>query len=119
MAVAMYGVSEVLANRMPTKQEYVATVGGIAFAPWFLAGSMFSIGAVPVGPTVLATFLPLAHVLALLRYGIVDHGASGLHDIWRMNNNTGTALLSLAVVVLFAAVCTAASLRVFTRTAVK
>jgi ABC-type polysaccharide/polyol phosphate export permease len=115
----MYGISEVLANRIQTQEEYVATIGGVAFAPWFLAGSMFPISAMPAGLTVIAKFLPLTHVLALLRYGMVDHAGSGLHEIWGMSNTTGMAVLSLAVVVLFAAVCTVASFRVFTHTAVK
>jgi len=119
LAVAMYGISEVLANRIQTQEEYVATIGGVAFAPWFLAGSMFPISAMPAGLTVIAKFLPLTHVLALLRYGMVDHAGTGLHEIWGMSNTTGMALLSLAVVVLFAAVCTVASFRVFTHTAVK
>jgi ABC-2 type transport system permease protein len=119
LAVAMYGVSEVLANRMQTQEEYVATIGAVAFAPWFVAGSMFPISAMPAGLTLFAKFLPLTHVLALLRYGMVDHAGSGLHDIWGMSNTTAMAWLSLAVVVLFAAVCTAASFRVFAHTAVK
>jgi ABC-2 type transport system permease protein len=119
LAVAMYGVSEVLANRIQTQEEYVATIGGVAFAPWFLAGSMFPISAMPVGLTAVAKFLPLTHVLALLRYGVVDHAGTGLHDIWGMTNTTAMAFLSLGVVALFAAVCTAASFRVFRRSAVQ
>lgn len=119
LAVAMYGVSEVLANRIQTQEEYVATIGGVAFAPWFFAGSMFPISAMPVGLTAVAKFLPLTHVLALLRYGVVDHAGTGLHDIWGMTNTTAMAFLSLGVVALFAAVCTAASFRVFRRSAVQ
>jgi ABC-2 type transport system permease protein len=119
LAVAMYGISEVLANRIKTQEEYVATIGGVAFAPWFLAGSMFPISAMPVGLTAVAKFLPLTHVLALLRYGVVDHSGAGLHDIWGMSNSTTMAFLSLGVVVLFAAVCTAWALRVFRHTAVQ
>jgi ABC-2 type transport system permease protein len=119
LAVAMYGVSEVLANRIQTQEEYVATIGAVAFAPWFFTGSMFPISAMPAGLTLVAKVLPLTHVLALTRYGTVDHGGSGLHDIWGMSNTTAMAALSLTVVALFAAVCTAASFRVFTHTAVK
>jgi ABC-2 type transport system permease protein len=119
LAVAMYGVSEILANRMPTQEEYVATIGAVAFAPWFVAGSMFPISAMPAGLTLFAKFLPLTHVLALVRYGMVDHAGTGLHDIWGMSSTTAMACLSLAVVALFAAVFIAASFRVFAHTAVK
>jgi ABC-type polysaccharide/polyol phosphate export permease len=119
LAVAMYGISEVLANRIQTQEEYVGTIGGVAFAPWFLAGSMFPISAMPAALAAIAKFLPLTHVLALLRYGAVDHSGSGLHDIWGMSNTTTMAFLSLAVVAVFAIVCTAASFRVFRRTAVQ
>jgi ABC-2 type transport system permease protein len=119
LAIAMYGVSEILANRLQTQEEYVATIGGVAFAPWFFAGSMFPSSAMPAGLTAIARVLPLTHVLALLRYGVVDHGGSGLHDIWGMSNTTTMAFLSLAVVAAFAAVCTAAAIRVFSRTAVQ
>jgi len=73
----------------------------------------------PVGLTAVAKFLPLTHVLALLRYGAVDHAGAGLHDIWGMTSSMAMAFLSLGVIVLFAAVSTAASFRVFTRTAVR
>jgi hypothetical protein len=35
----------------------------------------------PVGLTAAAKFLPLTQVHPLLRYGVVDHGRAGLHDI--------------------------------------
>src|SRR5262249_15147477 len=51
LAVAMYGVAETLASRIPRQEEYVARVPAIAIAPWFLAGSLFTITALPVGLT--------------------------------------------------------------------
>ncbi|HUO73862.1 MAG TPA: hypothetical protein VMU39_24025 [Solirubrobacteraceae bacterium] len=59
--------------------------------------------------------LPLTHVLALLRYGIVEPSDKSLHDIWGMSNVTLEAWLSLAVVAAFAAAMTAVSIRVFSR----
>jgi hypothetical protein len=91
-----------------------ARVPAIAIVPWFLAGSLFPIGALPGFLTWLARFLPLTHGLALVRYGLLDDG-SGLREIWGMSDLTAMAGLSLAVVALFAAALTAISIRVFTR----
>jgi ABC-type polysaccharide/polyol phosphate export permease len=118
-AVAMYGVAEVLANRMPTQEEYIGALPPVAIVPYFFAGGLFPISALPVGLTVIAKVLPITHVLALLRYGLVDRSGQGLHDIWGMSDPTAMAALSLAVVVVFAAVLTAVSIRVFQRSAVR
>ena len=117
-AVGMYGVAETLAARVPRQEEYIAAVPAIAIVPWFFAGSLFPITALPVGLMWVARFLPLTHALALIRYGLLgDHG-SGLHDIWGIASTTECAALSLGVVVLFATVLTAVAMRVFTRSAV-
>jgi hypothetical protein len=68
--------------------------------------------------TWFARFLPLTHGLALMRYGLLGD-ASGLHHIWGMASATAMATLSLVVVALFAAVLIAASIRVFTRSALQ
>ena len=114
-AVAMYGLAEVLANRLPTQEEYIGALPPVAIVPWFLAGSLFPISALPAGLTVVAKVLPNTHVLALLRYGLVDRSGQGLHDIWGMSNTTAMAALSPTVVAVFAVALTAISIRVFTR----
>lgn len=61
--------------------------------------------------------LPLTRALALMRYGLLDHNGSGLHDILGYEQNTSLmAALSLAVV---AAALTAVSILVFRRAAVR
>jgi len=117
-AVGMYGAAETLANRVTKQEEFIARVPVIAILPWFLAGSLFPITAMPVGLTWIARLLPLTHGLALMRYGLLGD-PSGLHNIWKMSNPTVSAALSLAVVGLFAAALTAISIRVFTRSAVR
>jgi ABC-2 type transport system permease protein len=117
-AVGMYGAAETLASRVPRQEEYIGRVPAIAIAPWFLAGSLFPISAMPQGLTYVAKALPLTHGLALMRYGLLDD-SSGLHTIWGMTNTTAMAALSLAVIALFAAALTAISIRVFTRAAVR
>ena len=117
-AIGMYGVAETLASRVPKAEEYIARVPAIAIVPWFLAGSLFPINALPGFLTWFAKFLPLTHGLALVRYGLL-RDSSGLYNIWSMSSTTAMAGLSLAVVVLFALALTAVSIRVFTRTALR
>ena len=115
--IAMYGMAETLAARVPSTEEYIGRVPAIAIVPWFLAGSLFPIGALPVALTWFARFLPLTHALALVRYGLLDD-SSGLHGIWRIHSASGSAALSLGVVALFALVATRVGVRAFTKRAV-
>jgi len=55
----------------------------------------------------------LTHAFALMRYGLLDHNASGLHDIWGMSNATAMAALSLAVVAAYAVLFSVVALRTF------
>lgn len=116
LTVTFTAIGETLASRLPSQEEYIARLPAIAIAPWFLAGSLFPITAMPVGLTWVARFLPLTHALALMRYGLL-HDSSGLHAVWRMHSTTGSALLSLLVLALFAAVLLRVAIRVFTRAA--
>ncbi len=116
-AVAMYGVAETLAARIPRSEEYIARLPAIAIVPWFLAGSLFPITALPLGLTWIARFLPLTHALALMRYGLLGD-SSGLHTIWKLSDPTAMAAMSLGVVALFAALLTTAAVRAFKQAAV-
>jgi ABC-2 type transport system permease protein len=118
LTVAMYGAAETLAARIPRQEEYIARIPAIAIAPWFLAGSLYPITAMPVGMTWIARFLPLTHGLALMRYGL-DGDASGLHAIWRAHDANGMAALSLLVLALFALGLTRVAVRVFGRSATR
>ena len=118
LAIGMYGVAETLANRVPKQEEYIARVPAIAIVPWFLAGALFPITALPGFLTWIARFLPLTHGLALMRYGLLGD-ASGLEHIWRMGSDTAMAALSLGVVAVFALALTGISIRVFARAALK
>jgi ABC-2 type transport system permease protein len=116
--IGMYGVAETLAARVPRTEEYIGRLPVIAIVPWFLAGSLFPIDALPTFLTWVARFLPLTHALALVRYGLLDD-ASGLHNIWGMHSTTTMAALSLLAVGAFAALLITAGIRVFSRTAVR
>jgi ABC-2 type transport system permease protein len=115
--VGMYGIAEALANRIPRQEEYIARLPAVAIVPWFLAGSLFPISALPQGLTYLAKLLPLTHALAVVRYGLLDD-PSALSNIWGMSDATEMAALSLGVVALFGIALTAASIRIFRRMAV-
>jgi ABC-2 type transport system permease protein len=117
--IFMYSLAETIASRVSKQEDYVGAVPAVAILPFFLAGALFPIGAMPGALTAIAKVLPLTHALALLRYGFVDPHGTGLHDIWGMSNVTAEAWLSLGVVALFASALVAISIRSFTRSAVK
>ena len=116
--VLMYGIAETVAARIHSQEEYIGATPVIAILPWFFAGALFPIGALPAALTAFAKILPLTHAMALMRYGLVDPHGSGLHDIWGMTNTTTEAWLSLAVVAAFATAFGAVAVRAFTRAAV-
>jgi ABC-2 type transport system permease protein len=118
LTLAMYGLAETVANRMPSVEEYIAAVPGLAIVPFFFAGALFPITAMPRALAGFARVLPATHALALMRYGLLGGNASGLHDIWGMHNASAMAALSLGVVTVFAAALTVAAIRTFRRTAV-
>ncbi len=117
--VFMYGVAEALASVVDKQEEYVGAVPALAILPFFFAGALYPIAAMPGALTAIAKVLPLTHALALMRYALVDPSGKGLHQIWGSGNVTVQAWLSLAVVALFAAALTAISIRVFSRSVVK
>jgi ABC-2 type transport system permease protein len=117
--VFMYGLAETLAAKVSKQEEYIGATPAVAILPFFLAGALYPITAMPGALAAIAKALPLTHALALMRYAFVDHSGKGLHDIWGMSNVTVEAWLSLAVVAAFAVALTAISIRVFSRSAVR
>jgi ABC-type multidrug transport system permease subunit len=116
--VFMYGVAETLAAKVTKEEDYVGATPAVAILPFFLAGALFPIGAMPAVLTAIAKAFPLTHALALMRYGFIDPAGKGLHDIWGIHNVTLEAWLSLAVVAAWAVALTVISIRVFSRSAV-
>ena len=116
--VFMYGVAETLASKASKQEDYVGATPALAILPFFFAGALYPIGAMPGVLTAIAKVFPLTHALALMRYGLIDPSGKGLHDIWGMHSVTAEAWLSLAVVALWAVALTALSIRVFARSAV-
>jgi ABC-2 type transport system permease protein len=119
LAIGMYGVAETLANRVERQEEYIAATPAIAIVPWFFAGSLFPLQALPTGLAGFARALPLTHAMALMRYGLLDRTGAGLHDIWGFGSTTQDALMSLAVVAAFAGVMLTVAVRVFRKASVQ
>jgi ABC-2 type transport system permease protein len=117
--VFMYGLAETVASRVSKEEDYVGAVPVLAILPFFFAGALFPISAMPGALTDIAKIMPLTHALALMRYGFIDPSGTGLHDIWGMHSVTTEAWLSLAVVALYAVALTAIAIRAFGRSAVK
>ena len=59
--------------------------------PWFLAGTLFPITALPGWLEAASKALPLTHALAVMRYGLLDSHGAALHHIWGMSNVTAMA----------------------------
>jgi ABC-type polysaccharide/polyol phosphate export permease len=118
LAVATYGIAETMANRIGEEEEYVNTIPTIGIAPWFFAGSLFSIHALPSWLTLVAKLLPVTHAVALMRYGAGLH-ATDLHAIWGLTDPTAMAALSLGVLVLYALGFMYLAVRVFIGTTVR
>src|SRR5438270_1710973 len=103
LAVVMYGAAEALANKVGSQEEYVGALPAVAIVPWFLAGTLFPISALPGWLESISKALPLTHALAVMRYGLLDPHGAALHDIWGMTNAPASAALSLVVVAAYAA----------------
>jgi ABC-2 type transport system permease protein len=116
--VFMYALAETVASRVTKEEDYVGGIPVLAILPFFFAGALFPISAMPGVLTAIAKVLPLTHALALLRYGFIDPSGKGLHDIWGMSNTTTEAWLSLAVVAMFAAALSVIAVKVFTSSVV-
>src|SRR5438552_12925739 len=103
------------ASRVTKQVDYFGATPSVAILPFFLAGALYPIAAMPAALTAIAKAFPLTHALALMRYGVIDPSGKGLHDIWGMHNVTVESWLSLGVVTLWGVALTAISIRAFSR----
>ncbi|HLW45913.1 MAG TPA: hypothetical protein VKR78_06825 [Acidimicrobiales bacterium] len=80
----------------------------MAIVPFFFAGSLFPISALPSWLEAVARVVPLTHALALSRYGLdPQSGVQALHNI--------RAALSLGVIGLYALVAFRVAVRLFAK----
>jgi ABC-2 type transport system permease protein len=113
-ATLMYGVAEILATRLPSAEAYTGALPVVAIIPFFFAGSLFPITALPGWLDAIAKVLPLTHALALFRYGLTTgSGEHALHNIWGVHDATVMATLSLAVILAYTVVAVIAAIRLF------
>ncbi|HTT91451.1 MAG TPA: ABC transporter permease [Acidimicrobiales bacterium] len=116
LAVLMSALAEILATRLPSAEAYTGAIPVFAIVPYFFAGSLFPITALPNWLEAVAKVLPLTHALALIRYGLTpSSGATALHHIWGMSNVTEMAVLSSAVLVAYALLAYAGAIRLFSK----
>jgi len=115
-AMLIYGLAEILTVRLPAPVDYIGAVPALAIVPYFFAGSLFPITALPHWLDAVAKVIPLTHALALFRYGLTgSSGVTALHNIWGLHSTAGMAALSLAVLVLYTAVFLNGAVRLFTK----
>lgn len=115
-SVLMYGLAEILTVRMPSPVEYMAAVPAMAIIPFFLAGSLFPITAMPAWLAAISKVLPVTQALALFRYGITPRaGVTALHNIWGLHDATIAATLSMLILALYALVLVSGAIRLFTK----
>jgi hypothetical protein len=50
-SIIRYGLAEILSVRLPTPEDHIGAVPAIAIVPFFPAGSLFPITALPPGST--------------------------------------------------------------------
>jgi len=115
-AVLMYGLAEILTVRVPAEVDYVGAVPALAIVPFFFAGSLFPISALPAWLAAIAKVLPVTHAIALFRYALTRHsGATALANIWGLHSVAGMAVLSMGVLVLYAVASVSAAIRLFNK----
>jgi ABC-2 type transport system permease protein len=117
LSVVMYAIAEILASRVPSAEAYIGALPAVAIVPYFLAGSLFPLTALPHWLAGAAKALPLTHALALFRYGLTPThgGATALHNIWGLSSAPGMAALSLLVLLLYAGLFMRLAIRLFTK----
>jgi ABC-2 type transport system permease protein len=115
LAVFVYGLAEVFATRIDNAEEYTALVPPIAIVPFFFAGTLYPLTSLPGWLAGIAKLLPLTHAVALFRYGLTGQGTQALHNIWGESDTAQMAVLSLLVLVAYAAAALVLALRLFSK----
>jgi ABC-2 type transport system permease protein len=115
-SILMYSVAEILATRLPSAEAYTGALPVVAIVPFFFAGSLFPITALPNWLEAIAKVLPLTHALALFRYGLTPvSGAQALHNIWGMTNIPVMAGLSMGVIAAYTLLAFEGAIRLFAK----
>jgi ABC-2 type transport system permease protein len=115
LSIATYGLAELLAYRITQPQIFGTLIPAIGATPYLLCGAIYPIATLPDGVRQFALALPWTHCVAVLRYGLMGSSASGLDAIWHLHSEVEMALLSLAVLLVFAGLTVGLALRAFSR----
>jgi ABC-2 type transport system permease protein len=119
LSVGTYGLAELLAYRITQPQVFGTLIPAIGATPWVLSGAIYPLTALPAGVEHFALVLPWTHCVAVLRYGLMGSTGSGLREIWHLHSELEMALLSVAVLLAFAALTVGLALRAFGRATLK
>lgn len=101
LCLAMYGCAETLAHRIPRFEVYGPLIPAIGVTPFLLCGSYYALSTLPGWIQTVSKILPWTHALALIRYATMT-GGSGLDSIWHRPSQLEMALLSTAVLAVYA-----------------
>ena len=113
LSAGTYALAEMLAYRITQPAIFGTLIPAIGATPYALCGAIYPLSALPAGVQLLADLLPWTHAVALLRFGFMGGGPSGLEQIWHLHDVWAMALLSLAVLIAFAAAMVFFALRTF------
>jgi ABC-2 type transport system permease protein len=119
LASGVYGIAEFLAYQLTQPQTFGTLIPAIGATPYALCGAIYPIAVLPVGIKQFAWALPWTHCLDLLRFALMGDAASGLDQIWPMQNLWASALLSLSALGVFAALTQTLAHRSFEKATAK
>lgn len=115
LSLTTYGVAETLALSIGRQEAYGPLIPAVGVTPFFLAGTLFPVSALPEGFRQFAPALPWTHAVGVMRYGLMKGTDPRLADVWHLHSQGLMAALSLLVLAAFAAVSLTIALRVFHR----
>jgi ABC-2 type transport system permease protein len=119
LTAGVYGLAEFLVYTIRKPQVFGTLIPAIGATPYALCGAIYPISALPPGIKQLAIALPWTQCVDLLRYGLMGSTASGLDQLWPLQSGWAAALLSLAVLSIFAVLTQTLAQRSFYASAVK
>lgn len=113
LSLITYGLAESLALVIGRQEAYGPAIPAVGVTPFFLAGTLFPISALPAGFEQVSLVLPWTHAVAIMRYGLMEGTDSGLSEIWGDHSEGLMAALSLTTLVAFMVYSLFVALRVF------
>lgn len=115
LGAGVYGIAEILSYTITQPQAFGTLIPAIGATPYALCGALFPVAVLPVVIRQIAWVLPWTQCVDLLRFGLMGNAAaaSGLREIWPIQNIWTDALLSLCTLAIFAALMQLAAYRAF------